>query len=196
MRRFVLGILVILGIAVLCVRADDFWVKKDWKNWSEIDCKKLLADSPWTKSWTRTGGDIGQAERYAVQDWSSIPVREAFVRETQIDNKYDEMDDAHKKEFDARAESFLSTTYDNAILIRVEYGTNIRTIGNNLMQYWKSVPEEAILANSFLINQRGDHIPPVKFDSVKNAEHAFELVFPRMMHGEPIIQDRDKTFSI
>jgi len=48
----------------------------------------------------------------------------------------------------------------------------------------------------FLINEKGDHIPPAKFISPKNADYSFELYFPRMQNNEPVIRDTDKTFSV
>src|SRR5579863_501134 len=47
-RRCATGILAVFALAVLSASADDFWVKKDWKQWSAADCKKLLESSPWT----------------------------------------------------------------------------------------------------------------------------------------------------
>jgi hypothetical protein len=43
-------LLLSLSVAVL-VQAKDFWQKKDYKNWSEKECRKLLQDSPWTKTY-------------------------------------------------------------------------------------------------------------------------------------------------
>src|SRR5579863_6130969 len=126
MRRYFAGILVVLAIAVLGVHAEDFWVKTEWKNWSEYDTKWMLDSSPWTAKWQywqvvfappldpepARNPTIGNARtvdmRYYVQDWSSIPVREAAVRQLQFVNNYAMMDDAHKKAFDAQAEKSLS----------------------------------------------------------------------------------------
>jgi hypothetical protein len=50
-RRYIAAILGILAVAVLTVRAEDFWVKKDWTKWSKDECNKMLTDSPWSKKW-------------------------------------------------------------------------------------------------------------------------------------------------
>jgi hypothetical protein len=215
MRRYVAGILVILGLAVFSVRAEDFWVKKDWKSWSKDDAKKMLESSPWTFKWAQAqatvsastpaisggasegaGGESELEVHYYIQDRSSIPVREAYVRQLQIDNKYDKMDDAHKKSFDAQAESLLTRTFDDVILIHVEYGSSVQPFERQLADYWQSIREDTIPVNVFLINQKGDHIPPIKFSSPKGGNYSFDLYFPRMKGGEPIIQDGDKSFSI
>ena len=133
---------------------------------------------------------------YYVQDRSSPPVREAYVRQLQFDNNYEKMDDAHKKAFDASAENFLGRSFDDVILIHVEYGSGGRVFQDQLLACWKNVSEDNIRLKVALINQRGDRIPPVKFESLKNADRSFELYFPRMKNGEPIIQENDKEFSI
>jgi hypothetical protein len=56
-RRYSLAAIAILALAVAVVHADDFWVKKDWKQWSKDDCAKLLKDSPWTRKWTQTSSN-------------------------------------------------------------------------------------------------------------------------------------------
>jgi hypothetical protein len=215
MRRYLAGILIVLGVAVLAVHAEDFWVKKDWKSWSKEDCRKMLEDSPWTRKWSEAqvsmgaalpsvsgtaqegaAGDTNLEVHYFVQDRSAIPVREAYIRQLQIDGKYDKMDEAHKKSFDEQADGYLNRVYDDVVLIHVEYGSSVVPFARQLANYWKSIREDAIPVNVFLINQRGDHIPPIKFSSPKNGDYAFELIFPRMKGGEPIVQDGDKEFSI
>jgi hypothetical protein len=215
MRRYAVGILAVLGLAVFVVQAEDFWVKKDWKQWNKDDCKKMLQNSPWTFKFAISqvqlssalpgssglgqegaGGENNLEVDYFVQDRSSIPVREAYIRELQIDGKYDKMDDAHKKSFDQQAQSFLDRSFDDVILIHVEYGSTVQTFERQLAEYWQSIREDTIPTDTFLINQKGDHIAPIRFISPKNGEYSFELYFPRMKSGEPIVQDGDKSFSI
>ncbi|HUK30783.1 MAG TPA: hypothetical protein VLV89_06690, partial [Candidatus Acidoferrum sp.] len=48
LRRATL-VIFIIAMAGLVVSADDFWVKKDWRAWSQTDCESMLGDSPWAK---------------------------------------------------------------------------------------------------------------------------------------------------
>jgi hypothetical protein len=59
MRRYSAAIVLIFVLAVAAVRADDFWVKKDWKQWSKEDCAKIMKDSPWAHKWAQTVSTIG-----------------------------------------------------------------------------------------------------------------------------------------
>jgi len=209
------SILAVLTLAVLTVHAEDFWVKKDWKQWSKEECGKMLQDSPWTKKWSKgnvnltaalpgnsgassegAGGENSPEIHYVIQLRSSVPVREATVRLQQIQQKYDKMTDAQKKEFDAKAEAFISRTYDDVIVVHVEYGSNVQTFERQMATYWKSIPPESLPIDVYLINERGDRVVPTRYVSAQNANYAFDLVFPRMKSNEPIIRDGDKSVSI
>jgi len=50
-RRLAVAVIGVLALAGLTVRAEDFWIKKDWTKWSKDECNKMLQDSPWSKKW-------------------------------------------------------------------------------------------------------------------------------------------------
>src|ERR1700684_3501635 len=111
--RHATSILVFLTLAVLAAGADDFWLKKDWKEWTPAECKKMLEDSPWTKKVlvenmpvrsrlpdapnVTDGLNPGQAKyandddageiRYIIQLPSAAPIRQAQIRLHQIDDQ-------------------------------------------------------------------------------------------------------------
>src|SRR5262249_58448258 len=86
------------------------WIKKDWKQWSKDDCKKVLEDSPWSQRWSQSntkmanfstprsgtqgvGSEDELSVWYVVQFRSALPIREAVVREMLIANQYDKLND-------------------------------------------------------------------------------------------------------
>lgn len=214
-RRYFAVVLAIILLAGLTVRAEDFWVKKQWKQWSKDECNKMLTDSPWSKTWTKgtvvlsaampgasganqegASGERAPEIHYTVQFRSALPVRQAFVRLSQIQNKYDQMNDAQKKSFDAKTEPILGRTYDEVILVHVEYGSNIQVFERQMATYWKSIRPDAVPEDFYLIDEHGDRIAPVRFISPPGGEYAFELVFPRMKDNEPFVKDGDKNLSL
>jgi len=214
-RRTIAGVLAIIVLPALTLRADDFWVKKEWRQWSKDECNKMLTDSPWSKTWTKStvvlsaampgvsganqegaSGERAPEIHYTVQFRSALPVREAFVRMSQITNKYDKMDAAGKKSFDAKTEQILARTYDDVILVHVEYGSNIQIFERQMATYWKNIRPDAVPEDFYLINERGDRISPVRFMSPPGGDYAFELIFPRMKDNEPIVHDGDKNLSL
>ena len=239
-RRNVFGILAIFALAVLTVRADDFWVKKDWTKWSKDDCNRMLQDSPWSKKWAKgevllsaalpsqqstnpgndntkgAGGTLGSSNigtqgagqegaggdnqlelHYFVELQSALPIRQAIARRAQLNNNYDKMDAEHKKAFDDQVKNLLDATYADVIAVRVSYGSAQQVLERQLAEYWKGLPSDGLPVDVFLINEKGDHIPPAKYVSPQSgADYSFQLLFPRMQNNEPVIRDTDKSFSV
>jgi hypothetical protein len=214
-RRYFISVLAILAVAVLTAHADDFWVKKDWTKWSKDECNKMLTDSPWARTWTKSqvnlsaalpsaSGDARESTQgennvelhYSIQFRSALPIRRAFVRQAQILNKYDSMDEAHKKAFDAQTQAMLARTFDDVIVVHVEYGSNSQVFERDMATYWKSIRPDSIPEDFYLINERGDRISPVKFVAPPAGTYAFELIFPRLKNNEPIVRDGDKNLEL
>jgi hypothetical protein len=213
-RRNTLAILGILLVAVLSVRADDFWVKKDWSKWSKDECNKILQDSPWSKQWAKgsvnvtaslpgssganaegAGGEKSPEIHYVVQLKSSLPYRQAIVRLQQIQG-YSKLTDEQKKEFDAKADAYFKANFDDVIVVHVDYGSNIQNFERDMATYFKNIREDSVPVDFYLINEKGDRISPVRFVSPKNGSYAFELTFPRLKDNEPVIHQGDKSMSI
>jgi hypothetical protein len=212
-RRNAFAILGVFLVAVLTVRAEDFWVKKDWTKWSKDECNKILQDSPWSKQWAKStvnvtaslpgnsganaegaGGEKSPEIHYNVQLRSSLPVRQAVVRLQQIQG-YSKLTDEQKKEFDAKADAYFKTTFDDVILVHVDYGSNIQNFERDMATYFKNIREDSVPVDFYLINEKGERISPVKFSSPKNGSYAFDLIFPRMKDNEPVIHQGDKSMN-
>ena len=142
-------------------------------------------------------GDNNLELHYFVELQSALPVRQAIARRAQFNNNYDKMDADHKKAFDAQVQSLLDATYQDVIDVRISYGSAQQYLERQLANYWKSLPADGLPVDVYLINEKGDHIPPVKFVSPRSgADYSFELYFPRMQNNEPVIRATDKTFSV
>jgi hypothetical protein len=205
MRRWIAtAILMILGFTVLTVRADDFWAKKAWKDWTAADCKKLLEDSPWahrklienetnigrlpSAGAQGTGAAPGTADtaqnkdtgevNYVVQMRSAAPIREALIRQAQIDKQYDKMSDADKKTFDAQMDKLYKYN-DDTIAVHVRYFSNRDSLGADLEKSWKSLPNDTVPADMILISSNGTKVTPLTFLADPDGKDEFDLTFPR-----------------
>jgi hypothetical protein len=203
-RRFAAGILAILGLAVLTVRADDFWAKKNWKEWTAADCKKLLEDSPWahrklienetnisrlpsagaqgtgaqaSTADTAQNKDAGEVN-YVVQMRSAAPIREALIRQAQIDKQYDKMSDADKKAFDAQMDKLYKYN-DDTVAVHIRYYANRDSLGADLEKSWKSLPRDTVPADVFLISSNGTRVAPLTYLADPDGKDEFDLTFPR-----------------
>jgi hypothetical protein len=190
------------------------WAKKNWKQWSKDDCKKVLEDSPWAQRWTqssakmanfatRTGGTSGVGSEselsvfYVVQFRSALPVREAVVRQVLIANQYDLADPEKKEAMRKQTDGFVNRSYDDVIVVHVTYGSNVQEYNRDLTNFWQTrysegtVPQDALLHGS-----KGQKVAPVRMISPKGGAQEFELIFPRMVEGKPLLEPDDKTISV
>jgi hypothetical protein len=215
MRRHMFAVLAIFIATVLTTWAGDGWVDKDWKQWSKDEVKVVLHDSPWSKKWAKgqvntsaavpgvsgagkegAAGENAPEIDYYLQIRSAMPVREAVIREAQLERGYDSFTESEKKAFDAQSIPFLNRNYGDVIVVHVLYSSNVQAFERQLAEHWQNIRTGAIPEEVFLINERGDRVPPTHFSSPRGGAYEFDLAFPRTINGEPVIHERDKTFQI
>jgi hypothetical protein len=215
MRRYAIGILAMVSVSVVATWASDAWSDKDWKQWSKDEVKVVLHDSPWSRKWAKgqvnassavpgvsgagkegAAGENAPEVDYYLQIRSAMPVREAVIRDAQLERGYDSMTDAQKKAFDAQSAQFLNRVYSDSIVVHVLYSSNVQAFERQLAEHWQSIRPDAIPDEIFLITERGDRIAPTHFASPKGGAYEFDMAFPRTVNGEPIIHEGDKIFQI
>lgn len=206
-----------LAVAVLAMAgfAQTPWLKKDWKQWSKEDCRKVLEDSPWATRWkgqsnakmanfaTRTSGTEGTGSEaeltvtYIVQFRSALPIREAVVRQVLIANGYDKLEPPKQKEMEKQTEGFLNRKYDDVIVVHVIYESNVQEYNRTLAAFWQTTfPEGTVPQDAFLNGPRGQKVAPIRMISPKGGAQEFELIFPRVVEGKPLLEPGDKTISV
>ncbi len=207
-------------LAAVSAAAQGFWDKKEWKKWSAGDCKKMSTDSPWAQRWVQsvvqtaqfssynrstgegTGGGGAQDESrlevwYIVQLRSSQPIREAFVRDLQIQNKYDKMDEKARASLDQQTDPFLARKYDDTVIVHVYYGSNVPAYDRELATFWQTTyPSGVIPQEAFLNTASGKKVTPLRLNAPKGGGNEFELIFPRVVDGEPVATGTSKTLSV
>jgi len=97
--------------------AQNVWETVSYQKWTKGDVKKLLTSSPWAKSVKYTiplnvvpgGGElVTTADSPVILLRSALPVRQALVRERQLEAKYDKMDEAKRAAFDFKTKELLA----------------------------------------------------------------------------------------
>lgn len=207
-RTLLTGFAAVFFIAVSAV-GQGYWTKKPWQKWSKEDCQKMLQDSPWAYTWTKVGivnTPIGQSSDgtgreqvpeiyYLVQLRSALPVRQAVVREAQLENKYDTMPADKKKVLDESGAQYLSRNYDNNIVVHLDYGSNVQLYERDMRQYWQSIPAGTAPVETYLISASGQKLVPSRMEIASGGENAVEFIFPRDVNDHPLIMPNDKSFS-
>lgn len=189
--------------------AQEFWERKPYSEWNKDQCKKLLQDSPWSKTFgiasvqqdrfgQPTSGEGRQTEQrinYYIQLRAALPVRQAVVRAAMIQNKYEKMDEAQKKAVDVSAERYINAQ-SPYIIVHVEYETDVQFFDRALAEYWQQWPEGTMPANVYLTTSSGKRLTPVNWKYERGGGRAFEFYFPREVNGEPTITTDDKHFTV
>jgi hypothetical protein len=215
---FFISALFFMGLSVLL--AADFWETKDYSQWSDKECAKLLQESPWAMKYeliregnvTPTEGSgaksgpasLGSSEgsggqsyvKYFFRLQSALPIRMAQVRQMQIANKYDSLPAEQKQAFDKSAESFLAADYGDKIVLNVNYSTNVQSLDLELSRYWQSKTTAVFNNSVFLIPGKGEKIKLMDFKVAPGAQREFQLIFSRESNGVPILSDQDKSLTV
>jgi hypothetical protein len=216
MRRYVTGILLILGLAAVSGWADDFWAKKNWKEWNKRECNKILDDSPWAQrkliennsaitsqpNLTRdidpsVGGvsNLGAGEiTYRVRLDSAEPIREAVIRQEQLEKNYEKMTDDQKKSFESQMDQKMAK-HPDSILIHVIFEGNSASLKTGLAMYWEGFTSDVIPPDVYMAIDDGTRILPRSY-SIKKAENEFELIFPRIANNQPLMRPGAKSMKL
>lgn len=191
-RRKISTVLIASIALLICVSASasEFWLTKDWKQWSKEECAAILTESPWVHTWR--SGDLGSEIVCAIQLRSSLPVREAIVRQLQFEQKYDKLSADQRSSFDSQAAQILNRAYDDTILVQVEFAGDSTRILPDLHAY---VQRSGGSLNAALITDDETSIPLTQVDWSPKVS-GFVLRFPRSTNGVPTIKDGQKRFTV
>jgi hypothetical protein len=188
--------------------AADFWEKKEYKEWTQKECAKILQDSPWAQKLeltsvqvmdnqsNRTSTDGGQPSiKYWIQFRSALPIRQATVRQGQIANKYETLSADQKQAFDKQAESMLGGFPEDSVIVFVSYQTNDNTRDQELARWWQSKTTEVLKTQVYLSGNKGK-TPLARFVVGQGADRWFQFIFPREVDGKPVITPQDKSIKL
>jgi uncharacterized membrane protein len=191
----------ILVIVALTANASDFWQTEGWQKWSKDGCQKLLTDSPWAHTWSGVyAANLGPHDRlpglvpsgnkndifYTIQMRSSLPIREALIREQQLSQNYDKMNADKRKAFDAWTAQELGQKPDDPILVRVDLTKGAA---------FSAFDETGRNLNLSLVTDDGTRIGVTRVE-FNRLFRTFDATFPRSIDGVPTIKDGQKYFSI
>lgn len=195
MRRFVISVLSFFLLANMGIGlAGGFWDKKDYREWSKSECRRILEDSPWVqknvfKDFGYAGAGIGLIEetQYVVRLYSALPVRQAIVRLSQISANYAGLPPEQQIAFDkSSGETLSSSAYSDKIVFSIKYSDE--KLGN----YWLTYRHTK---DVFIYGNNGKRVHLIDY-SCDTANSEFRFVFPRLQEGHPIITPEDKMLTL
>jgi hypothetical protein len=121
------SLIIFLAIGV-AARSQD---RSDWRQWTTKDVHKILSGSPWVsnccREWLAGGYSIPPGPGDIAVIVSSQAVREALVRNVQLDNRYGKLDVMHRQDVDQRASACLNERFDEYIVFSFSFLGNSPT---------------------------------------------------------------------
>lgn len=199
----VISIFLFAGILM----AKDFWETKGFAQWTDKECQKMLSDSPWAKDLNLTGTMYGGGSaaatdsqvpyvKYKVQLRSAVPVRQAVVRQRQIEKQYDSLSADQKQAFDQSMESFLRGSGPEFVVVYVSFETNNRDYLRDLNRHWETQTTELLKNNVYLSVPKGEKVAITQFIPGASVSQEFQFVFPREVNGKELLRPTDKAIQL
>jgi hypothetical protein len=174
------------------------WVAKDWTQWSAADCREVLDNSPWVTVVESDSGYLGPILFAKVKLLSALPMRQALLRQIQLDKHYDKMKPQQKQAFDEQHSTDLgSTRNDNFVVEISNYSVwNPNVYDNNDIPYFDRHAEPLRQAMLRLANHT--YVMPAQMKVLKNGQFVNEcqFMFPRMVNGQPVLDPSDSSLGI
>jgi hypothetical protein len=200
-RRQIATFAAIAVLVALTANASEFWQTENWQKWSKDGCQKLLTESPWAHTWSGVyAANLGPHDRlpglvqpgdkndifYTIQLRSSLPIREALIREQQLSQNYNKMNADKRKAFDAWTVQKLDQKPEDPILVRVDLTKGAA---------FSAFDQTGRTLDLSLVTDDGTRISAtlVEFNQLFRT---FDATFPRSIEGVPIFKDGQKHFSI
>jgi hypothetical protein len=167
-----------------------------YQNWTRDQIRKILSDSAWVKTVnhtqaaeeTRIGVILPPTAQAKIMLRSALPVRQALLRQRQLDAKYDKMSDSEKKVFDEKNKALLECpACTNYYVVSVAYGNLSMENKYYLNDRKKSV---------YLSNDTGEKRELAEFVVMTQPESEIVFFFPRQnKNGEPLLTSKNKKLT-
>jgi hypothetical protein len=172
------------------------WIEKDWTKWGVWDCENILEYSPW--AWYSEGGGraTGPTVREGrfglttlVQLRSALPIRQALLRQLQLQKHYEWMNAQKKDVFDQEHAGDVAEAGDGSIVVYFKEGTWGHDSSSRLDIGASFVRQAALLLSD------GTFLIPVR-TSVDPIDNSGLYAFPRTVNGKPVFTTADKEIVI
>ncbi len=196
-------ILLLVAVVVsfcMCVEAGTKhqpWVEKDWTQWTSTDCENVLKYSPWAYYSDEGGRETGPS--VYVSDWiliqlrSALPIRQALLRQIQLQKHYDKMDSQKRQAFDQEHAADLAEGDNSQVVVWETHGGQDDLPRGSRDDLRDSNP----MRQCALLLSDGALVMPLQITvSGLTMSNTAEYVFPRMVNGKPLYASTDKAFSI
>lgn len=181
---------------------------KPWQEWSKKDAEQVLTDSPWahpqvdmdlaeasTLQRARVRGDAEVKTRlneervtYAVRFLSARPIRQAFIRLLQLQQK-----DTLDGDTLSRMTAFAERPSQDLIVIAVTVdGPDTKPI-EKVMQVVRVATTATLRSSTYLERGDGERVYLEQYSPPGRDGFGARFIFPRMVDGKPFLTGESTT---
>jgi hypothetical protein len=141
-------------------------------------------------------GEKEQFYGYTVRLFSALPIRQAYVRNYQIVNRYDRMSREEKQAFDARFSRALNLDTSDQIIVAIHFSSNDRQTAMEVDRQLKQVTFELLKQSAYLIGDRVGRVPLKGYFPPSPDGTGAKLIFPRYVNAEPVVGAQDRELKL
>ena len=142
------------------------------------------------------GSGGGAQVMYGGQLRSAWPIRQALVRSAELRAGYDKLPAEQRQVLDQQANNFLAARFTDTIVIYVTYFSARERDAQEMERYWRAQSTESLEESAILTTQPDRRVAVMDFVLPREGERAFQLVFPRVASGRPVVGTKDKKFEV
>jgi hypothetical protein len=167
------------------------WSKKAFTEWSTSEVIRILTDSPWAQTQIKTESinSALPANSYVatIRLRSALPIRQALLRQKQIEMNYHKFTAADKARFDKETEEFIRcpecADYYIVTVGSPMFGDSASgrsaMLGFDVLATLRDLSSDEIKASVYLENDKGERRNLVRFIPPKGEHKEAMFVFPR-----------------
>ncbi len=165
---------------------------------SNMGSPRAAVDPPRGYGADKGSGMHGEKEifyAYTVRFFSALPIRQAYLRLSQLDKGYDRMSAEARRRFDAGISEALAADAQN-IVVAVDFESNDRKLLMEVNRRLRQATRDTLNQQAYLISDHlgriylKDYIPPPSDGT------GAKLVFPRLVDGEPVVLPKDELVKL
>jgi hypothetical protein len=188
---------------------DPPWIAKDWKQWTQEDCEDVFTRSPWSHGKLLPMDNMDRPSSSTIGDFvefsNALPIREAALRQAQLESHYDKMTADQKQAFDRAHIHDLDPT-DQVLVFITNNSARPQptdtTVPVSASPVSSRVGDPASARQAALRLSDGTLVPPKQTNQVivdagiSNPINEYKFVFPRAAAGKPLFSPTDSYLVV
>lgn len=199
---------IFFSVFIYPVSAQKVW-ERDWQSWDINDAFRILSNSPWAKNCRNKEVEVpcglvsrGNANKASVTPpiivrfYSSLKIRQAFLRLAQLQNNYDKMNDEQKSAFDEKVKNSLICEVCKSYYVITLYQSVVEENGRSVFKdKLKDEKPENLADQIYLSNDKNEKRKLAHF--VMRNYYLAELYFPIVDEKQnPLITTDTKKMTL